>query len=124
MPQRDYGKTLDAVPTEHQEQVCVIDWASLNKKKHPALRWLFAVPNGAHKSRAAALKFQKEGLKPGVSDLFLPEARGGYNGLFEMKRVNAKPSDVKPLKKSLCNLWTVRIITCEWRRVRMRRLRF
>ena len=73
------------VPTESQEQIAVIKWADSN----PEIRGrLMAIPNGANKSPAAAAKFKREGLRPGVPDLFLPIARQGFYGLWiEMKRI-------------------------------------
>lgn len=48
---------------------------------------LFAIPNGAHKSLPARMKFKAEGLRPGVPDLFFAYPHKGHNGLFiEMKR--------------------------------------
>lgn len=72
--------------TEHQEQVAVIKWF---QSAYPEIKTrLFAVPNGSHKSRAAASKFMAEGLRSGVPDLCLPIPRHGFHGLFiEMKRV-------------------------------------
>lgn len=57
------------------------------------MRYLYAVPNGAAlaghatgRASAQANKLKKEGMTPGVPDLFLPCARGGYHGLYiEMK---------------------------------------
>ena len=73
-----------AYPTEHEEQVKVIAWCDL----HPLAGMIFAIPNGSHKSLAAAAKFKREGLRSGVPDLFLPVPRGVFHGLFiEMKRV-------------------------------------
>ena len=77
--------------SEHGEQRAVVDWCFLNQGKWPELDLIFAIPNGAMLGggqigaiRMRALK--EEGLRPGVSDLFLPCARGGYFGLFmEMK---------------------------------------
>lgn len=79
------------MPSEHEEQVAVIDWCFANTAKHPELDLIFAIPNGAMLGggrigaiRANALK--AEGLRPGVCDLFLPVARHDYHGLFiEMK---------------------------------------
>ena len=80
------------VPTEHQEQVAVIQWFNV---QHKALKGrLIAVPNGAHLAGSQKLRCAKmarmkaEGLSPGFPDLFLPVARGGFHGLaIEMKRV-------------------------------------
>jgi len=74
---------------EHDEQVTVISWADSNVSKYPQLRWLHAIPNGGHRSKAQAGKLKAEGVKSGVADLCLPVARRGYNALYiEMKYVN------------------------------------
>jgi len=76
-------KTVELFPTEHQEQCRVIAWCDA----HPIAKTIFAIPNGSHKSPAMAAKFKREGLRPGVPDLFLPVPSKGYHGLFiEMKR--------------------------------------
>jgi len=47
---------------------------------------MFAIPNGANKSRRAAMLFKAEGLKAGIPDCFIPMPKGIYAGLFiEMK---------------------------------------
>lgn len=72
--------------SEHEEQAIVIGWANVHMKRHPELRWLFAIPNGARVTIGLAVKLKKEGLKKGVCDLFLPVPRNGWHGLFiEMK---------------------------------------
>ena len=72
------------IPTESQEQCAVIKWADAQ----PGICGrLMAIPNGAHKLPASAAKFKREGLRPGVPDLFLPIARQGFHGIWiEMKR--------------------------------------
>jgi hypothetical protein len=77
---------------EDTEQALVFEWASYN----PKLRWMFAIANGSHlagdsKQRAIQMaRLKKQGLKPGVSDIFLPvqsNIESVYCGLFiEMKR--------------------------------------
>ncbi len=48
---------------------------------------MFAIPNGGLRNASVAAKLKAEGVKPGISDIFLPIARGVYHGLFiEMKR--------------------------------------
>lgn len=76
---------MKPLPTEHQEQAAVIQWFQL---AYPDIKTrLFAVPNGANKSRASAARFSAEGLRAGVPDLMLPIPRHGFHGLFiEMKR--------------------------------------
>ena len=60
---------------EHQEKI--FNWA----KYVPELKWMFAVPN------------KKQGVKAGVSDIFLPLPRGGYHGLFiELKVGKNRPT--------------------------------
>lgn len=74
-------------PTEDQEQIALFRWAELSKGKYPELELLFHVANGGYRTPVEAAKFKAMGVKPGVPDLFLPVARGGYHGLFiELKR--------------------------------------
>lgn len=82
--------------TEHGEQVSLIAWAKENEAKWPELRWLFAIPNGGLRAKATARKLQLEGVKPGVSDLFLPAPRGGHHGLWiEMKAWPNQPTGLQ-----------------------------
>jgi hypothetical protein len=92
--------------SEHDVQCAVVMWAALQAAKWPALKLLFAIPNGAHlgaerkqlaKGGSVALgairarKLKAEGMRPGVPDLCLPVACGGYHGLFvEMKTESGK----------------------------------
>jgi VRR-NUC domain. len=85
------------VPSEHDEQVRLFQWAELAAGRYPELREMFAVPNGEHRHKATAGKLRAEGVKAGVEDIVLLVPRGGFHGLLiEMKRVDASPSDVKP----------------------------
>jgi len=78
-------------PSEHDEQVALIQWAD---SVGGAVGLLFAIPNGGQRHPAVAAKLKAEGVRAGVPDLFLPVARGGYNGLFiEMKVGKNKPTD-------------------------------
>jgi hypothetical protein len=86
-------KLTRSVPTESQEQATIIDWARTWGAKMDGLDMLHSIPNGAvlgnpHYNRFALIgKLKAEGLKPGVSDLFLAVARHGFHGLYiEMKR--------------------------------------
>jgi len=79
--------------TEHAEQVALFAWAAFHVKQHPALAHMFAIPNGGSRgdtqrsARIVGSRMKAEGVRPGVSDIFLPEPVGIYHGLFiEMKR--------------------------------------
>ena len=75
------------VPTESEEQCMLFEWAELSQAMYPELALLFHIPNGSCKPINQAIKFKREGLKPGVPDLCLPVARQGYHALYiEMKR--------------------------------------
>lgn len=76
------------LPTEHQEQVALIDWADIvSVSKWPALRWLYAVPNGGARHVVTAMSLKAEGVRPGVPDLVLPFPVFPFHGAYlEMKR--------------------------------------
>lgn len=74
-----------SIPSEYQEQCAFIEWF---RWQYPQLSGrLFAIPNGELRNIRVAQKLKKQGVMPGVADLFLMVASGGYHGLFiEMKR--------------------------------------
>jgi len=98
--QRVHGETGCAIPTEKSEQEALFEWAHFQANKYPGLEWLFAIPNGLWLPKKLAVKAVKQGLKKGVSDLFLPVPKAHYHGLFiEMKRRDATKSCVRPEQK-------------------------
>jgi len=79
-------KRIHQANGEFQHQVALMDWAKLNEAKYPELKWLFAIPNGGHRSKAAAGKAKAEGVKAGVFDIALPVPRYHWTSLWiEMK---------------------------------------
>ena len=75
------------VPTEAQEQTSLFHWAKLQTRKYPELALMYHIPNGGSRNTVEAHNLKMQGVKPGVPDIFLPVARGGFHGLFiEMKR--------------------------------------
>lgn len=49
------------------------------------------IPNGGMRSKSEAARFKAMGVKRGVSDIFLPVARGGFHGLYiELKAKDGK----------------------------------
>ena len=67
---------------EHSMQVKVVQYV---RTFYPEVL-ILSVPNGAGTSAKNRLALYAEGLLPGVPDLFIPEARQGFHGLWiEMK---------------------------------------
>lgn len=77
----------DPRPEEHNEQVVFVQYL---ERVYPAVRF-FAVPNAGQRHPAVAAKMKAEGMSPGVPDMVIPTARGGYFGLYiEMKKQQRK----------------------------------
>lgn len=82
MKPEDYAKA----GTEHAHQVALFMWAAQNRLRYPELEWMFAIPNGGERNIRVAVRLKAEGVRSGVSDIFLPAGRKGHHGLFiEMK---------------------------------------
>jgi len=75
--------------SEHNEQCKLFSWT----RNHPELRWMFAIPNGGLRDKRNAANLKREGVKAGVSDIFLPVPSGEFHGLFiELKWGKNKPT--------------------------------
>jgi hypothetical protein len=75
------------VPTEAQEQAALFQWIAYKAKQYPELQYCYHIPNGGSRNPIEARHLKEQGVKPGIPDLFLPCARGGWHGLYiEMKR--------------------------------------
>lgn len=71
------------IPKEAEEQETFFEWCAMHKE----LRWVHAIPNGGSRHPAEARHLKAQGVKRGVSDIFVPIARNGLHGLYiEMKR--------------------------------------
>lgn len=58
---------------------------------------IYHVPNGGHRVKAVAAKLKAQGVKPGIPDLVLNMARGGYFGLYiEFKASPPNDAPVSP----------------------------
>lgn len=78
---------MNQIPTEAQEQATLFEWAARVQGRFPELQWMYAIPNGGSRHPIEARHLKEQGVKPGIPDLFLPCARGGFHGLYiEMKR--------------------------------------
>ena len=95
--------TPQAFPLERYEQRMLFQWAGLFSVRYPELDLLFAIPNaggytgGFSRNAGRVANMKKEGVKPGVPDICLPVARGGYHALYiEMKRQGTRAKSVSP----------------------------
>lgn len=87
-------KTGRTIPSEHAEQVTLMQWAALAEGHRPLLGLLHAIPNGGQRHPAIAAKLKREGVKRGVPDLCLPVARCGLHGLYlELKAADGRLSN-------------------------------
>jgi hypothetical protein len=68
---------------EDNEQAALIEWAKVaNVNGIKPFDHLFAIPNGGKRNKNEAARMKGQGVKAGVSDLFLRYPSGGHHGLF------------------------------------------
>lgn len=90
-----------AKESEDSQQMALFAWAALNVGKYPALKWLYAIPNGGFRHIAEAAKFVATGTRAGVPDICLPCAvrqrwdkiypDGSYHGCYiELKKAKRR----------------------------------
>ena len=82
---------------EEQEQRALIRWVeTIALSREPRLAWLYHVPNGGKRGKAAAGRLKAMGTRAGVPDLHLPVASRGYHGTWlELKAPGKHPSPVQ-----------------------------
>ena len=76
---------------ESDLQEAIIAWSHTMIPKYPELAWIFHPANGGLRSGREAMSLKRQGVVPGILDLALDVARGGYHGLrIELKRPGGK----------------------------------
>lgn len=69
--------------TEDMHQAALFQWAAHTVVGGVRVGdYLFAIPNGGHRSHRTASRLKQCGVKAGVSDMFLPVPRGSMHGLW------------------------------------------
>lgn len=77
--------------SENDLQRAIITWAKTQVSKYPCLMWLHHVPNGGKRDSREAQILKQSGVTPGILDLALDVAKGGYHGLrLELKKPGGK----------------------------------
>ena len=86
------------------EQCALMQWARITRHNGGMIAdWLIAIPNGGKRNASEAARMKKQGVKAGVSDLFLALPSKQFHGLWiEMKapKTNASPAG-KPTQVQL-----------------------
>jgi hypothetical protein len=78
---------------EDKEQIALFKWASLARMPSGYFisEYLFAIPNGGKRNILEASRLKKQGVKKGISDMFLPIPSKGFHGLWiELKAKEGK----------------------------------
>ena len=79
--------------TEHAEAVHLMQIVALHETRYPALRNLFAVPNGGDRHKIVAAKMKREGVKSGIPDYVLLWPTADFHGLaIELKSMTGYAS--------------------------------
>ena len=78
---------------EQELQIAFFEWAKWQEGKYPELKMMHHIPNGGKRSKTEAAIFKAMGVRSGVPDVFLPDPRGIYHGLYiEFKSDRGKTS--------------------------------
>jgi len=78
-------KETDPLEAQHQERVFSL--VEFWRGRFPSMASLFAIPNGGFRHKATAAALQRQGVRAGVPDMFLPVPRATFHGLWiELKR--------------------------------------
>lgn len=85
------SSTSKTYPSEHSEQVGLINWFRL---QYPNVL-IFAIPNGEKRAITVAKRLKAEGVVRGIPDLFIPQ----WNLWVEMKRESG--GRLSPEQKSM-----------------------
>jgi hypothetical protein len=112
---------MNQIPTEAQEQATLFEWAARVQGRFPELQWMYAIPNGGSRHPIEARHLKEQGVKPGIPDLFLPCARGGFHGLYiEMKRRKGGRVSIEQKKTIIAlRVQGYRVEVCEgWEKAR------
>ena len=108
-------KTPKLMPSEHEEQKALFEWAAMQPLPGggKVRDFLFAVPNGGQRSKVTAARLRAEGVTPGVPDVMLAYPCAGSHALFiEMKRARPAPSSVSSAQRDMMSRLSAQGFRC------------
>lgn len=86
-------KLAEKDKSEWGQQTALFAWAALNAERWPALKLLYAIPNGGFRNKIEASRLKISGTRAGVPDVHLAYPEGPYVGLWiELKIKGNKTS--------------------------------
>ena len=83
--------------SEAQAQAAVFDWARWEQSQTPVLKAMYHAANEGKRSKGTGANLKRQGMKPGVSDICLPYAAGGYNNLYVELKVGSNKATEEQL---------------------------
>lgn len=82
--------------SEASLQVAIVTRSLALATAHPSVLLLHAIPNGDWRGWGTGVKLKAQGVIPGIPDLCMPVARGGYHGFYmELKKSGGHVSDAQ-----------------------------
>jgi hypothetical protein len=97
---------------EHEMQSSFVEWCRSDEAP-PLAMHIFAIPNGGYRRIQTAIALKKEGVMPGIPDLFLPVPANGFHGLFiEMKTKKGRLSVAQKNIRDMLNRHGYKAIVC------------
>jgi len=102
------------MPTEHQHQVALIRWWSLECQKYGVPEsLLFAIPNGGARDCITGARLKAEGVRKGIPDLCLAVPNNDFHGLYiEMKTEKGRASKEQKELISILSSMGYRAVIC------------
>ena len=105
---------------EELEQTALVQWFDYTYPQYTKITegrkrisLLWHIPNGGLRIKSVAYRLKKQGVRPGVPDLFLAVAKHGFFGLFiEMKSKDGKVTKEQEIYLDILNEQGYKAVVC------------
>jgi hypothetical protein len=107
-------RKANASPSEHAEQVALLQWWAVYAPAHGLdVRLLVAMPSAAKRSYKLAARMKAEGLRAGYPDLILDFPAPGFHGMrIEMKSASGRVAPEQAAYHELLRRMDYNVVTC------------